>query len=246
MSSLNQDPSFDRQALILEYTPLVKFIAHRIAAKLPSHVELDDLINSGVLGLMDAVEKFDPDRGIQFKTFAEFRIKGAILDDLRAQDSVSRTVRQKARKLENAYSELEQKLGRPATDEEVAEELGIELDDFYKLVNQTHMTSLISLEDLVKNATQKEKANFIDALTSTGEEDPFSHFTMKEVQEITAQAIEELPEKERYVVALYYYEELTMREIGEVLEITESRVSQIHSSAIRRLRSKLSKVLAHA
>lgn len=234
-----------REELIMEYTPLVKFIAHRIAAKLPSHIEIDDLFNSGVLGLMDAMEKFDPSRGIQFKTFAEFRIKGAILDDLRAQDCVSRTVRQKVRKLESVFLELEHKLGRPATDEEVANAMGVDLEEYFKLIKQTSSASLISIEDIVKNISPKDKNNFIDSLTNTGDADPYSYFNLKEIQEIIAKAIEELPEKERYVIALYYYEELTMKEIGEVLEITESRVSQIHTKAILRLKNKLRKLLAN-
>jgi RNA polymerase sigma factor for flagellar operon FliA len=225
----------------MEYAPLVKFIAHRMKGKLPSHIDVEDLINSGVLGLMDAISKFDPTRGIQFKTFAEFRIKGAILDDLRSQDCVSRTVRQKAKKIESVYLDLEHKFGRAATDDEVANALGVDMKEFYRILSQTNMTSLLSLEDLVKNLSQKDRSNFIDSLVSTGDIDPFSYFNLKEMQEIIAQAIEDLPEKERLVIALYYYEELTMKEIGEILDITESRISQIHTKSILHLRAKLKK-----
>ena len=217
---------------------MIKHLALRIALRLPSHIELEDLINSGVIGLMDAIEKFDPDKGVRFETYAEFRIRGAILDELRAQDWVSRSVRQKANQLSRAYAELEQKLGRAAADQEVMEALGIDEESFYKLLQMVRSITLINWEEI----TGREKLE-----GETGEtpsdfwagEDPVRDFNLKRARQILQKAIEALPEMESIVISLYYYADLNMKEIGQVLDITESRISQIHTKAVLRLRGKL-------
>jgi RNA polymerase sigma factor FliA len=228
----------ERDRLIEKYAPMIKHLALRIAMRLPSHIELEDLINSGVIGLMDAIEKFDPEKGVRFETYAEFRIRGAILDELRAQDWVSRSVRQKANQLSRAYAELEQKLGRAATDEEVMNTLGLDRESFYKLVDRVRSISLINWEEI----TGREKLDGTRGETPSDfwkGTDPFRDLNLRRVRQVLQNAIEVLPEKERIVVSLYYYADLNMKEIGEVLDITESRISQIHTKAILRLRGKI-------
>lgn len=231
-----------RDELILAYAPQIKIIANRLAMRLPPHVEMDDLISAGVIGLMDAIEKFDAQRNIQFKTYAEFRIKGAMLDELRAQDWVPRSVRQKASLLEKAYAEIEQRESRPATDEEVAEALNLDMDEFYRLLNRARGISLVSLEGGQEVDLLSRK--ILEPLNGEREEDPLNLLKKKEMKEILGNLIDGLPESEKMVLSLYYYEELTMKEIGKVLDITESRVSQIHTQATLRLRGKLTRIFA--
>jgi RNA polymerase sigma factor for flagellar operon FliA len=227
-----------RDELITEYLPYVKRIVHRIAVHLPSTIDIDDLMNVGVIGLIQAVDRYDPSRDNKFMTYAVFRIKGAVLSELRSRDFLSRSNRRKIRDLENACMRLEQKLGREVDDLEVAEELGIEVEQVYR-TKQMSSISFISFEELgFSSRDEKEKLlsylidNDDNALTLT---------RLKELKEAVARAIEQLPEKEKLVISLYYLEELTMKETGKVLNITESRVSQIHSQAILRLRAKLKK-----
>jgi len=227
-----------KDKLIMEYAPLIKFIAQKIAVRLPSNIELDDLISSGVIGLMDAIEKYDPSRDNKFKTYAEFRIRGAILDELRAQDWVPRSVRDKAKLLDRTYAQLENTMGRPATDEEVAAELKISMEEFHSLVNQVRPVSLLSIDD-ANTFSNVDKKSILNLLESCRLNNPFNQLNLKAVKEIVTQAIEELPEKQRLVLSLYYYEDLNLKEIGRVLDVTESRVSQLHAQAITRLRSKL-------
>lgn len=229
----------ERDELILEYLPLVKFVASRIAARLPSQVEIDDLTNAGVLGLIDAIEKFDETRKIKFKTYAEFRVKGAILDELRALDWAPRSTRQKAHRLEAAYSELEGRLGRPAENHEIIEFMGITFDEFYDLLREAAGISLISLDEIRGDGDESSNRNLLEFLANPDELDPAELLNLDQVYQIVAEAIDQLPEKERLVVSMYYTDELTMKEIGAILDITESRVSQIHTKAILRLRSKL-------
>jgi len=229
--------------LIIEYSPLIKYIAHRIAMRLPPHIELDDLISSGVIGLIDAIEKYNPDKDTQFKTYAEIRIRGAILDELRSQDWVPRSVRQKASTLSNAYADLEQKLGRPADDHEVAAAMDISIEEFHELLRQAAGQAILSIEDLGGVSKDGEKRDLMEVIAGTKETDPETLARLEEIRSIIAQAIDMLPEKERLVVSLYYYEELTMKEIGEVLGITESRISQIHTKCVFRLRAKLRKFI---
>ncbi len=231
-----------RAKVINEFSPLIKYIASRIAIRLPPHIDLNDLINAGVIGLIDAIEKFDESKQIKFKTYAEFRIRGAILDELRSMDWVPRSVRQKARKVEDAYARLEYSLGRPASDEEVAFEMKVDIDTFHKLLSETASVSLLSLDDLGEDDADLSKRNLLEYILQDEKEWPSHKIRYAEVREIVAKGIQSLPEKERMVISLYYYDELTMKEIGHVLKFTESRVSQIHTKAVLRLRSKMQKL----
>lgn len=232
-----------RNDLIIEYLPLVKFIANRIAGRLPSHIEVADLINSGIIGLIDALTKFDATLKIKFKTYAEFRIKGAILDELRALDWVPRSTRQKATRLEKAYAEVEQKLGRSASDAEMIEFLGIAREDFESLIREAKGVALISIDELRPDSDDSYEHNLLEFLADPDQLTPAQLMNLDQIYRIVADTIDQLPEKERLVISLYYYEELTMKEIGEIMSITESRVSQIHTKAILRLRGRLLKLL---
>jgi len=234
-------PEADR--LIEEYAPLVKFIACRIAVRLPPHIELDDLTSAGVMGLIDAIEKFDATKETMFKTYAEIRVRGAILDELRAMDWVPRSVRQKAVGISSAYATIEQREGRPAEDEEVASELGLNLEDFHRQLAASQSTPILSIEDLGGTSKDGEKRDIMEVLAGSTDDDPQVTARINEVKTIIAKAIDKLPEKERLLVSLYYYEELTMKEIGEILGITESRVSQLHTRAVMRMRAKLFKYI---
>jgi RNA polymerase sigma factor for flagellar operon FliA len=226
----------NREQIIKDYVPLVKFVAHRVASRLPSHVELDDLINSGILGLMDAIEKFEPARNIKFKTYAELRIKGAILDGLRDLDWVPRSLRRKKKDIESAYHMLEQQMGRAATDEEVARHLGIPLEELHKNLDELKG---VTLGTFVEVGEDGEGESLISFVPDPDAEDPHQTFQASEIKEILRDAMEVLPKKEKFVVQLYYFDELTMKEIGTLLNITESRVSQLHTKAMLRLRGKL-------
>ncbi|HNQ85909.1 MAG TPA: FliA/WhiG family RNA polymerase sigma factor [Deltaproteobacteria bacterium] len=232
-----------RGKIINEFAPLIKYIASRIAIRLPPHIDLNDLINAGVIGLIDAIEKFDASKQIKFKTYAEFRIRGAILDELRSMDWVPRSVRQKARKVEDTIARLEFTLGRPARDEEVANEMNIDMDSFYRLLSETASVSLLSLDDLGEDDTDLSRRNLLEYIIQDERDWPSHKIRYAEVSTMVAKAIQSLPEKERMVISLYYYDELTMKEIGHVLKFTESRVSQIHTKAVLRLRSKMNKIL---
>lgn len=230
--------SQQKDKLIMEYAPLIKFIAQKIAIRLPSNIELDDLISSGVIGLMDALEKYDPSRDNKFKTYAEFRIRGAILDELRAQDWVPRSVRDKAKLLDRTLIELEADLGRSPTEEEVAAKLNISMDEFHSLVNQVRPVSVLSIDEQA-SFSSVDKKSILNILDGCKLNNPFNQLNVKSVKSIVARSIEELPERQRLVLSLYYYEDLNLKEIGKVLRVTESRVSQLHAQAISRLRAKL-------
>ncbi|MDR0310605.1 MAG: FliA/WhiG family RNA polymerase sigma factor [Acidobacteriota bacterium] len=232
----------EREGLILEHMSQIKYIAQRISTKLPAHVELNDLIGTGVLGLLDAIEKFDPNRGVKFKTYAELRIKGAILDSLRNLDWAPRSLRKKSKDLEKICHDLEQRLGRPASDKEICEEIGLSLEEFYELVDQLKGLNLGSFQELVGHDVEKTSDPLMTYIPDTPQMDPFFLFQKSEVKGILASAIEMLPKKERLVISLYYFDELTMKEIGKVLGVNESRVSQLHTKAMLRLRSKLRKM----
>jgi len=230
-----------RQSQIEKYIPLVKYLANRILLKLPSHVEVDDLVNSGVIGLIDAIEKFDKARGIKFKTYAEFRIRGAIFDGLRSLDWVPRSVRKQKKIVEQSYAQLEQQLGRHATDEELSRNMGVKLKDYYKILDNLKGITLGKFVELNNNDTQNnvEGESAIAFIADESVDDPYLEFQKQELTEILAESIRNLPDKERYVVSLYYFDELTMKEIGTVLNITESRVSQLHTKSMLRLRDTL-------
>ena len=229
-----------KEQIVIEHTPLIRYIVNRIAVRLPSHIDLDDLHNTGVIGLMDAIEKYDPEKNCKFKTYAEFRIKGAILDQLRSLDWVPRSVRQKGRRLERAYGEVEQRLGRSASEDEVADSLGLQLDKLQELINQVRGISLVNLEEIRGGGSEGDRnGSYADIIEDVNAENPYSTLKLQEMRSIVADTIATLPEKERLVISLYYYEDLNMKEIGNILGITESRVCQIHTKSVLRLRSKL-------
>ena len=229
---------FYRDQLIAEYLPYVKRIVHRIAVHLPSTIDIEDLMNVGVIGLIQAVDRYDPKRDNKFMTYAVFRIRGAVLSELRSRDFLSRANRRKIRDLENVHLKLEQKLGREVDDYEIAEELGVDIEQVHR-TRQLSSISFISFEEL-GFSSKDEKEKLINYLADS-EDDALSLTRLKELKAAVARAIEQLPEKERLVISLYYLDELTMKETGKVLNVTESRVSQIHSQAIMRLRTKLRK-----
>jgi len=231
-----------REKLIINYAPTVKYIASRLAMGMPSNVELDDLVSYGIMGLIDAIEKFDLSRGFKFRTYATQRIRGAILDEIRQMDWAPRSVRQKARQLENSYKELESKLGRSAMDHEVAEYMGISLDEFHTMISKVAVTSLISLDNVFSIGKDDDEVSVYDAVEDSDSAQPSEIVERQNMIDILSKSIEELPERERLVLTLYYYEEMNLKEIGQVLGVTESRVSQLHTKAVLRMRSKLAPV----
>ncbi len=230
-----------REKLVLEYAPLIKYIAQKIAARLPANIELDDLMSSGVIGLMDAIDKYDSSRDNKFKTYAEFRIRGAILDELRAQDWVPRSVREKSKVLERCYARIEQRTGRQATEDEVRLELGITKEEYHDLLNQVRSVSLLSYDDIAHFSKSDKKALHTggDPSFSSKAKNPYSEVSFAVLKKNVADAIADLPEKQRLVLSLYYYEDLNLKEIGRVLDVTESRVSQLHTQAVVKLKGKL-------
>jgi len=227
------------EALIQEYAPLIKYIAQRLACRLPVSVCLDDLISAGVLGLMDAIEKYDSTRATTFKTYAEWRIRGAMLDDLRELDWVPRTVRQKEHALTQAYAEIERRQGRPADDEEVATALGLDLDTFYDWLTQVRGVSVLSLDMPLQPDPNGKPITYLETLLADAAPGPLQIAETQDLKRHMAEAIDQLLWREKVVISLYYYEELTMQEIGQVLELTLSRISQLHTKAILHLRAAL-------
>jgi RNA polymerase sigma factor for flagellar operon FliA len=234
-----KDPPL-RERLILHYSPLVKYVAGRVGAGLPPNIEQADLVSYGIFGLIDAIEKFDISRAIKFETYAISRIKGAIIDELRAIDWIPRSVRYKAREVEKAYAALEARLHRTPTESEVAGELGIPLDDLHAIFSQVSFVNVIALDELLNVGGERgDKLSLVDTLEDTKAEDPVAAFESEETKYLLARAINTLPEREKIVVTLYYYEGLTLAEIGQVLGVTESRICQMHTKAVLQLRGKL-------
>ena len=243
MSTLTKNPdsgqrldSEERQRLLEENLPEVRYIARRIHDRLPSHVNFDDLVHAGILGLIDAVDKFDPGKNVQLKSYARFRIRGAILDSLRQLDWSPRHLRRQARLIEEVNRELSTELGRNPTEPEIAEKLGIELEEFQRQLGELRGLDLGSLQ------AQAEDHGGEDPLTATvgqQDDDPFQLAARSEMRGLLAEGIEQLEEKERQVLGLYYLEELTMKEVGVLMDVGESRISQIHTAALMRLRSWL-------
>jgi RNA polymerase sigma factor for flagellar operon FliA len=212
-------------------------IAHKIASRLPPSIQIDDLISAGVLGLMDALEKWDPNRETKLKTYAEFRIRGAILDELRAQDWVPRSIRDKAKLVERAIKKLEVDLDRIPTDEEIAAFLQIPLEEFHDIMLEIRPVSLLSIDEAALN--DNEKKSLLNLLEAAKINSPLFQLNFKAVKKTISEAIEELPEKMRFILSLYYYEDLNFREIAEIMQVTESRVSQVHAAAVLRLRARV-------
>ena len=232
--------SWSRDRLILTYAPLVKFVAGRLGSGLPAHVDEGDLVSYGLLGLIGAIERFDPDREIKFETYAMSRIKGAIIDELRALDWVPRSVRSRARDIERAIADLERKLHRAPTDEEIAAQVGITVEELEDSLTDISRSSIAALDELWTVSAGGDQVALIDTIEDTQGPEPQAALAQTEMKEALGEAITQLPEREKLVVTLYYYEELTLREIGEVLGVTESRVSQLHTKAILRLKARLS------
>ena len=228
-----------RDELILNFSPLVKYVAGRLASSLPQTVDTADLISYGIFGLIDAIEKFDLARGIKFETYAIARIKGAIIDELRAMDWVPRSVRSRAREIEQTYVALENELRRVPEDQEVADRMGISLKEFHGILTKLSYTSVVSFEELWVGGDRDDPQSAIGSIRDETADDPVALFESVEVKDILAEAIERLPEREKTVIALYYYEGLTLKEIGQVLGVTESRVSQLHTKSVLRLRARL-------
>jgi RNA polymerase sigma factor FliA len=233
-----------RERLVVAYSPLVKYVAGRMSSGLPAHVEEADLISYGLTGLISAIERFDLSREIKFETYAITRIRGSIIDELRTLDWVPRSVRSRARDIERANQKLESKLQRAPTDDEVAAELEISVSDFHESLLQISHSTIVALDELWSSGDSGgDQVSLLDTLPDRGAPDPQALVDQSELRDRIADAIAALPEREKLVIALYYYENLTLREIGEVLGVTESRVSQLHTKAVLRLRSKLASEL---
>ena len=232
-----------RERLILHYAPLVKFVAGRVAAGLPQNIEQSDLVSYGIFGLIDAIDKFDPGRGYKFETYAISRIKGAIIDELRSIDWVPRSVRAKARAIERAYSKLENELRRSPEDREVAAELGMSEDELAGILSQISFVGIVALDELLSASADRTGGATVGDTIADRAHDPVEAFESEEMRHVLADAIQRMPDRERLVLTLYYYEGLTLAEIGAVLGVTESRVCQIHTKAIFQLRGRLSEPL---
>ncbi len=237
----NKNPNI-REFFIKQYAPLVKYVAGKVAMGKPGNVEYEDLVGFGVFGLIDAIEKFDPEKNVKFKTYAVTRIRGSIYDELRSIDWVPRSIRQKVKEVEQAILRIESKTGKVATDQEIADELALDIREFYTLMTKISGISIISLNDTWNTGDDNDKISILDTLETTQTISPDVSAEKEEVKKLIIKAINELPDKEKKVLVLYYYEDLTLKEIGEVLEVTESRVSQLHTKAIIRLRAKLAEI----
>jgi RNA polymerase sigma factor FliA len=236
-----------RDRLILTYAPLVKYVAGRLGSGLPAHVDEGDLVSYGLLGLIGAIERYDPARDVKFETYAMARIKGQIIDELRSMDWVPRSVRARARHIERAIGELEARLGRAPTDEEIAKKLSISVEELEESLGEIGRSSIAALDELwTVSGSGGDQVALIDTIEDERAPDPQGTLSVTEQKEALADAIARLPEREKLVVTLYYYEELTLREIGEVLGVTESRVSQLHTKAILRLKAHLASAGAAA
>ena len=236
-----KDPSI-REAFIKQYAPLVKYVAGKVAVGMPNNVEFDDLVGYGVFGLIDAIDKYDPEKNVKFKTYAVTRIRGAIFDELRLIDFVPRSVRQKTREIETTISSLEAQLGRTASDQEIAGAMGIDEAEYMKVIQKISGTSIISLNDLWYSGDDNDKVSIGDSIESPSSLNPDVMVVNEEIRRVIVEAINDLPDKEKKILVLYYYEDLTLKDIGRVLQVTESRVSQLHTKAVLHLRSKLTNI----
>lgn len=232
-----------KEVALSKYSPLVKYVVDRLALHLPKSVERDDLISAAIIGLFDALEKYDASKGTKFETYAIWRIRGAILDELRSLDWASRSIRRKARNVEEVARELGQKLGRAATEEEVADALNLSPVELSRLLDEVHGTALLSLSKSVSSDEDQDFIQLEDIVDDPSHKDALEVIESDEAREVLLETIDGLPEQQRLVVALYYYEEMTLKEIGEALHISESRVSQIHTRAVKTLKGRLGRLL---
>ncbi len=228
-----------RDRLILHYSPLVKYVAGRVAAGLPANVDQADLSSYGIFGLIDAIDKYEPERGIKFETYAMSRIRGAILDELRSIDWVPRSVRSRAREIEKAYQNLENRLKRPPSDAEIAEEIGVSVDELNGIYGKLATVSIVALDELLSPAGGGDRTALVDTLEDARAVAPEAALEAEEMKDILARAINRLPEREKIVITLYYYEGLTLAQIGRVLGVTESRICQMHTKAVLALRGRI-------
>lgn len=226
-----------REQQIQAFLPFIKYQVLRLVGRIPHHVDVQDLTHAGILGLLDAVEKYDPSRGTQLKTYAEFRIRGAILDELRSMDWASRATRDKLKRLESAQTALERVLQRPPTEEEMAESLNMSMDEYHRMVMEARGGGVVSIEEILNGDLAGGSGELV------ADSDPHRSCTLRQIRSKILEALAELSERERMVLHLYYYEELTMKEIGLVLQVTESRVCQIHSQALSKLKDRLRPVI---
>jgi RNA polymerase sigma factor for flagellar operon FliA len=231
-----------RDTFIRQYMPLVKYVAGKISVGMPGSVEFDDLVGFGQFGLLDAINKYDPEKNVKFKTYAVTRIRGAIFDELRQLDWVPRSVRQKSREIEEAIIRLESRLGRTATDAEIAESMGLTEQEFQQTVLKVSGTSVLSLNDVWYSGDDSDHVSIGDCIESPASLNPDVIVEREEIRRVITEAINELPEKEKMVLVLYYHEDLTFKEIGQVLNVSESRISQLHTKANLRLRAKLTNI----
>lgn len=238
---LQVEPESEINAIIKEFAPVVKYLAHRLAMRRPSSLGANDLMSAGMIGLMDALEKYDPSRQAKFKTYAEFRIRGAMLDEIRSMDWAPRSVREKSTQLKQAVARVQERLGRPPTEEEIAEEMGLSVDEVVAVLAQPTQHAMLSLDDLDLQDIQRK--DIMEALVDRTSVDPLSVVVSNQVRRILVGAIDDLPKKQRLTLTLYYYEELTMKEIGVILEVSESRVCQLHHQAILSLKATIASTL---
>ena len=232
-----RDPAL-RERMILQYAPLVKYVVGRLAMSLPSVLDSEDVVSFGIMGLIDAVERYDPTRGTKFETYAIPRIRGSIIDNLRSLDQIPRSTKQKAREIERAFAFLESNLGRPPSDEEVAQYMGVSLERFQQMCLQSSVVTL-SLDSILDSDEDGGTISRLSTLADRNSPDPQSLAERREVLNALMEAVQRLPERERQVLALYYVEELTLKEIAKVIGVSESRVCQLHSQAVLRLRGHM-------
>lgn len=232
--SETKDPAV-KEKLIIEYAYLIKYVAGRLSIYFGSNVEFDDLVGYGAFGLIDAIEKFDINKGVKFETYASLRIRGSIIDSIRDLDWVPRSLRQKNKELEKVYAEIENELGHSATDQEVAQKLGLSMDDFYRLLNDVNVSSMMSLEEFMEQNYERG----LEIVSDNSDDKPEASLEFGELKDILAESINKLPEKEKSVISFYYFEELTLKEISAIMNVTESRISQLHTKALLRMRGKL-------
>lgn len=239
----SRDPA-SREKLVLAYVGLVKTVVGRLSVRTLPGIDYDDLVSNGIIGLMDAIDRFDPSKGTRFEAYAAARIRGAILDACRKDDWVPRSVRQAAKQLERVYSKVENRLGRSADDMEIASEMGLSIEEFDKMLQEIDATHLISLDESVPGMDEDDQVSIADRIEDTSSPTPDELVAEASAVELLTEAVNRLPERERLVVSLYYQDGLTLKEIGEILGVTESRVSQLHTKAILRLRGRLTRARA--